>query len=58
MRNAFQQIISVLFFGFYVEWSGSFVPTFRDNLPIPSSSAKDSKKNHILSYMLQNLLLI
>jgi hypothetical protein len=34
--------ISVLL-GYYVMLSGSFVPTFRDNLSVPSSRVKKSK---------------
>jgi hypothetical protein len=29
--------------GYYAALSGSYVPTFRDNLPVPFSSVKKSK---------------
>jgi hypothetical protein len=30
---------------FYAAWNGSSIPTFQDNLLIPSSRVKQSKKN-------------
>ena len=32
---------------FYTAYKGSFLPTFRDNLSVPSSKVKKSKKNWI-----------
>jgi hypothetical protein len=40
-----KQICTLL--GYYTSLSGSFLPTFRDNLSVPSSRFKNSKKKSI-----------
>ena len=41
--------------GYYTAMSGDSVPTFRDNLPVPSSRVKKSKKKCLLLGLLDPL---
>ena len=39
-RRSVDEICAI--FGFYAAWNGSFLPTFRDNISVPTSSVKHS----------------
>ena len=44
-RKAISVMVSSLFWECYAVKTDSYVPTFRDNLAVPSSRIKQSKKN-------------